>query len=417
MYNKNHYLLHILTSVVIITAPYVNVLFLVRPSHLFGKNAFLFLQLAVVMVVAIALAMSRKGRLHFAVVPALGLLTTTMIVWAFRKIIYVENISLMTLRFFFFWAFAYCFMRLISSRSNPELILVSLVVQGIMVTLTVIANNIFFPGLNVIDGPDGIPVLIYDGERQRGGILGASIAANFLIVSMFSLYFLKKGSFLGKMRPLLMATFMLGVYLNQSRFPIVIMALIGLHYFFISKNKGLMETAGRVSIFAAAIFTFINYLNYISDILLIDNVLKRFSSDGGGRLDKILLGFDVWMENFSSFMFGNSLDKVAQIVNGIQISDNSFILIATQLGFISLGVFIAALWGIFKTARGPVLVFAAYFLLNLNVSNVILWDGYVLSFFAAYAAFAKIYEIRNFRFERTEQIQGFRGGKALGRAF
>ena len=242
----------------------------------------------------------------------------------------------------------------------------------------------FLTGGNValMNGGEALWMIAPRGSRFRetGGLISASLYANFIILGMFVIVFAPRRSPRTLDRRWLLdgialIVMMYGLSLSGSRFPIVAaMVLVAIH---LLRHVSIRAAVPMIAALAA---TGLLMLPFVM------NVLNRFRVEGsGGRVTKAEIGWQLLTETPARLLLGAPLQAQDTATSGgLGLSDNSFYAVLLLFGvpmtsLIGIGVFsILALTTRVKKHL-PILLYLVGVLL---LTNGIYWDIWILYCFA-----------------------------------
>ena len=374
----------IVLGICLLLFPLTNLIYAFYPVSFMGKNAWL-------AIVTIAIVTSyftvllpdfwRGGyfpRQFFELV-LIGMFGCIII--ALRNTIFSESGSLLDSRYIVVGLLYFLFARhAINNNKTANSIGYVLILSALLLASIVIINKHFFPNVVLVTGPDISNIGInLEGFRTRDGLLGSSISANQIVCGIFALVVV--GNFNSNklyVRMLLYSVLLVlcyGVTLSGSRYPQFIagiLALSSFHFLFLSR-QGIIT-------FTVLIGVVIVVMNLTGDIDLSSNF--RFNEDSGGRLDKLYLPAVLLTSSITNFLVGApSVETESAIsVEGNTISDNSYMLVALQLGVPFAVIYYAILIKLLKEklSNKLSLFFFLYMAVGFGLTNCILWDSWFL---------------------------------------
>ncbi|MCG3110373.1 MAG: hypothetical protein MCM46_01000 [Candidatus Manganitrophus sp. SB1] len=363
--------------------PFVNIIYIIYPITFLGKNVWLVAPVLVIMALYLSTLFDvRKGFtvkktdiIFLAIVIAGGL------IFYLRELVYVERRSFLDYRYILApTIFLLVSKRFVNGDKNINFLSSALVLTCFIQAILGILHASFFPELNISFDPDNVKNVefVFDAERTReGGTLGASIYANVIVCGMFLLATKRPTPTSLRSSILLTISIMVMLYavtLSGSRYPIVIAGLLTLTFFINSLSNWRQWVAiGMLAIFSIIWFTNMENVEFYS--------IFRFSEDSGGRIDKLILPFELLIADMFHLLVGASNELTANTYSssGVGISDNSYWLLSLQFGPI-----FALFWFGFVVnllmrdiVNNASFFFLVYFLIGLGITNCILWEPWV----------------------------------------
>ena len=227
---------------------------------------------------------------------------------------------------------------------------------------------ILFPQIN-IDFSTSEPKLIFDGEKQRYGILGGSYPIYIALNGLFLSVFLNKSI---KIQFFTLFVCLLLVIESANRFGLLGLSLFMIHFFYISIIKG----KDQIFLFVLPLLI-LALLPFVETQGIIDRVL--YSTDESIRLQKLLIGIDLVFSQAKGMFFGYPNSYIANFsINNIVISDNSFIHVLAVGGMITL-IFLVLYFVLITRLSTIKFIYLIMFIFSLLITNSILWDYFLLS--------------------------------------
>jgi hypothetical protein len=218
--------------------------------------------------------------------------------------------------------------------------------------------------------------------RESGTLGNATVFSNYIILGFFLNVLLGMRSEHKRTLLLCYATLLImgvALLLAGSRYPLIIAVMLLLIYSGrnMSLRRAVLFWAITLALSATWLWQFAA------------GIIDRSLSDpaGGGRLEKTLLGLRLVGAQFSHLMFGVPLELIssAETSGGFSISDNSYVMV-----LLNFGLPFTVLWliSLYKVLRRTVCIrsngmLLLYFVLGIGITNGILWDVWVLTYFAA----------------------------------
>jgi hypothetical protein len=202
-----------------------------------------------------------------------------------------------------------------------------------------IVHDTFFPEYHYLlfDGSGEYSAdLAFGRTRETGSMISASCYAYVLLTGLMVLAYVDELPFrLSKTQYRLGLFFFLlyGITLSGSRGPIIL-AIITLGSMVFCKQSVVKNIPMRVFIIIISIFLCF-YFGF--DELIQSSVFERTMSEGsGGRYEKLLLGPLLLKQNYYLLTGVPNSVQLATTINGIQLSDNSFVLLFVTFGIVAL---------------------------------------------------------------------------------
>lgn len=373
----------VLIAIIAFIFPLVNMIYIFYPLNFMGKNIWLVIPVLVILVLYLStLANLREGitvkksDVFFLVIMVVG-----GFIFYLRELLYAEQRSFLDIRYIFSpIIFLLVSMRLIKGEKQIHFLSGVLIATCFIQAVLGILHNAFFPEINIRFDPDNAKEmeLIFDAERTReGGTLGASIYANVILCGMFLLT--KKSSSRTPFHTaiLLFISILIMFYavtLSGSRYPIVIAGLLALVFF----SRSLSNWRFWVAMGVFALFSLFLLMNMETVELY---SIYRFDQDSGGRLDKLILPFELLTANILHLLVGASSELTANTfsLSGVGISDNSYWLLSLQFGPIYALLWFGFVVNLVKEniVNNTSFLFIVYLLVGLGITNCILWEPWV----------------------------------------
>ncbi len=373
----------VLIAIVAFIFPFVNILYIFYPINFLGKNIWLVVPILVILTLYLSTVFgAREGiTVQKSDIVFLGIMIFGGLIFYLRELVYTEQRSFLDFRYISApTIFLLVSKRFVKGEKNINFLSGVLIATCFIQAVLGILHAYLFPELNISFDPNNSKDMefIFDAERTReGGTLGASIYANVIVCGMF-LFASKsstQASFRSSILTILSAVVMLyAVTLSGSRYPILIASLLTLIFFSNSLfNWRHWAAIGVLALLSFGLFASMESIEFLS--------ILRFNEDSGGRIDKLLLPFELITANMLHLLVGASNELTANTfsMSGVGISDNSYWLFSLQFGPI-----FAVLWfGFFinllkeNIVNNRSFLFIVYFLIGLGITNCILWEQWI----------------------------------------
>jgi hypothetical protein len=362
---------------IIVLFPFANMLDSINPLRLFGKSAWVVFPVVALGFIYLTTFNKRPVLLSHYEIFAVSLVIVSYLLFIFRDSIYVEGRSYLDFRYIATSALYLGF----ASRmgKNPyalRIIAWSIVWQGLLVSLVFFINVHYFPEIMIISAEDQVSSIIFEGERTRSMLLGASISANQILCAMIVMLAMARRGLFFRNPVFFWCAELLMLYavtLGGSRYP----AFVAI--FIILLSFSLLRYYRYLFAFLGIVICLIISL-YISEETIFYSIV-RMSEDYSSRFSKLLLSIQLLQESAQTFLIGVSSFKVEHTytLDGLMVSDNSYALVALQFGVPFAGFyFILLLNTLRKYALGGMSFFVfCYLLIGLGVTNAILWEPWV----------------------------------------
>lgn len=367
---------------VIVIFPFANLLHMLYPFNILGKSAWVVLPVVIISLFYVYIVIGKKLLVSIPDIVFIALVVLSWLILEVREIAHDELNSYLDMRYI---ATSLLFLLLMQHLPKDAFVLIvvayAVVIQGLLVAATRFINYYFFPSLMVTTGVDGIAFLNTNGELTRDLLLASSMSGNHIVCGMFVLLALKKYKVLkSSISFVIFQLFMMiSVFNTISRFPIAIVIAIFLFSLFYIKLRFLLMIA---------VASLIVYIANNDAGIYIPDFVYRFSEGSGDRLDKFLVSMELIQSSPLNVLIGPSLVEVesAYTHDGNVISDNSYGLIALAFGLpFTLAYFTFLLTICFKNRSDVLsLLFLAYILINLGLTNSILWEPWIFSAFSGF---------------------------------
>ena len=215
---------------------------------------------------------------------------------------------------------------------------------------------------------------VFGTARESGILLGANVYGHFILLGVIAVLF-----GVSRARPLSLRQYALilimgwGLALSGSRFP------IGVCFFlltmFLMRSLSVRSFAFLSAIVAVSMFMLSSLLGHALNRMMVSD----------GRMSKNILALELLTQTPSHFFVGvpNDLVSAAITADGLEISDNSFLLLGINFGIpvalVWIAGFIAVLKRHFSFSKNAFLLVCLTGVLWLN--NAVLWDFWWLYFF------------------------------------
>jgi hypothetical protein len=257
--------------------------------------------------------------------------------------------------------------------------------QGILTSIARIINFYIFPNVMVSRSEIDEVYINTEGQLTRDLLMGSSISGNHIICGMITLLVLFDQRRVVLSYPAFITTqfiLLLGVLNTLSRYPIFVAVIFFLLSVFNVRRAKIKDLFIILVLLVGLVF-----FNIKIGFLDID-FYSRFAEDSGGRDDKLKVAFILLSNSAVDFLIGSPNEMISRTtVNGVNISDNSYGLLAITLGVpFMCCYFVAILKNLYKATAGLISKIAfIYILIGLGLTNCILWEPWVFTAFLCMA--------------------------------
>jgi hypothetical protein len=296
-----------------------------------------------------------------------------------RSGLYSETEDLLKRRYVLtIFAYALVFHHLTLDQKTRELMSAALIIAATMQACIGIVHAHLFSFIQLIPDENDELTLSFDADplREAGTMLSASAFAAILVCGQFVLLGEKRLPLAAKFVLMILLTY--AVTLSGSRYPIAVSALLVLYFL---ATQGAMR-AVSVLLSCGAIFALV--MLWFGGLPFQAKAILRFDEDSGGRFGKLSTTIELLTDHWWHLLIGvpSRLEVMARTIDGLDISDNSYGLLAMQFGLPILIVWVICLFAV--VIRKPTslsgLLILAYFLVNLSLTNSILWEPWLVYF-------------------------------------
>lgn len=358
--------------VLILCYPFIDIFAVLFPVRLFGKSIVLELALLLILVSYIR---SRyiSGRVLFqeADIMVLLFLLASLGVFISRRIVYEAHESYFNYRYFFILFLGLALAEYLSkNRKSLKIISLGIILQGLFTAVLIVINIYFFPHLR-ISSKHG---LISNGIETRDMLLNASMASDLIVCAGFVLLAARQSGLIKLPNLLFWLLLVLMAYatiITGSRYPQLVMGVVLLLAFRYQKGVSRYNMLFILLLLSVLFYYFEAHLKW--DF--------RFDQSSGGRLAKLGLTIHILGQSAWYFLMGapNKIVAMAHTRSGVTISDNSFILVVLNFGFIfSLLFFIYLIKRLKYYVKGFISGgYFIYLILGFGITNCFLWDPWL----------------------------------------
>ncbi|HQS58854.1 MAG: hypothetical protein B7Y56_12510 [Gallionellales bacterium 35-53-114] len=356
--------------------PFVNVLNFALPvDNVFGKSTWLVIPVLALMVGYIW--RFKANNILFAPLDIVLLFVVALagVILAIRYIAFDELNSFLNYRYFatslIYLAIASYFVK---NKMNLRVMSLTIVAAGLAVAVVEAVNFNFFPSVMLSTDDAGVIRLVFDGEKTRSMLLGASISGNQIVCSMFVLVAMIQGNIIRmniwvSWSLLLFMTY--GVSLGESRYPLAVaICLLAFNFFY----QKLQHKKIVVLSFLIVLLT-----SYVSSNFEYPHI-SRINEDSGGRVEKAILGFKILSDSMTNFSIGAPSSQTNDATEGgYGLSDNSYLEVAISFGvpFATAFFFIWFYYISKNVVNNLSLLFFGYLVVGLSLTNCILWESWL----------------------------------------
>jgi hypothetical protein len=369
---KNKYAISII-ALLIVFAPITNLVHQIAPAYLFGKSAWVAIP-AIILAIVFVVNLTKFNRIN-QIACLIGIALLGYLILNMSSLVYGESKNILDYRYILtfpmYLILADFFLRFEDSR---KFLVTALIIQGVIASMIFIINAHFFPNIQIQPDDYGVHEMIFDGERTRNMLLGASTSGNMILIAMFALAFwhFYNQKFINYVFWPLQLCMIYGISLGGSRYPLVSGLCILLFCIFL---KNPLKNLFSLLVTFLCLFGFVT----LSNIEILESF--RFNHDLGGRVEKIQLSLSLIFESATHFFIGLPMTVAANASSpeGYGISDNSYLAIALSFGVPFTFLFFKYLISLnnWKNSDGLYKLFTIYFLFGLGVTNSIYWESYI----------------------------------------
>jgi hypothetical protein len=372
--------------ILVVGFPFANLLHVLYPAWIFGKSAWVVLPVLVVFLAYCYMLVSGKDKVSLFDVTVLFLVICSSKIFLIRWYLYRESINVLDIRYV--WT-SLIFLGFTSKIGKvPRLmdtIGFGVLAQGILTSIARIINFYIFPNVMVSRSEIDEVYINTEGQLTRDLLMGSSISGNHIICGMITLLVLFDQRRVVLSYPAFITTqfiLLLGVLNTLSRYPIFVAVIFFLLSVFNVRRAKIKDLFIILVLLVGLVF-----FNIKIGFLDID-FYSRFAEDSGGRDDKLKVAFILLSNSAVDFLIGSPNEMISRTtVNGVNISDNSYGLLAITLGVpFMCCYFVAILKNLYKATAGLISKIAfIYILIGLGLTNCILWEPWVFTAFLCMA--------------------------------
>ena len=237
-------------------------------------------------------------------------------------------------------------------------------IVGFAISIVQLSSYVLFPNVQIISA-ESLSYIDFEGSFSRDGFLGSS---NSAYVAAFCNFYVVKN--LKNFNLIFFSLVLVSVVaFSDSRNGWVLFGLSYLQYF-----QRMKLSTSIISLISALVI-----FSVFFGSIFIENTRFGSASIGDVRATKYMLGITLWTENLSTFLFGADEEAVrTTFVRGYLFSDNSFIQIGLDYGFVGLLAYIAIFLQFYRK-YGIRLLSSVMIFLALFITNSCLWDFFIMS--------------------------------------
>ena len=375
----------IILTIVIIIAPFQNLLYSIININIAGKNGFIvFTIMLIILGGLINININKYKYIHFFSLVGFFLVGFSIIL--LRGIIYNETNSLLDHRYIYTYIiYILCFKMIVFRTNDLTYIFRIIFISGLMTAIFFTFNKIFIPNY-ILGYGDQVGQILYVEESSRDLLLGSSISANMILISLFSLIKLVKYNAINKYFALIaLIPCVTSISLSGSRYPILICIILTIVII-----KSISETDIVLSILLCIVF-------FISIIYFHDIIFYRFGTENTSRIEKWSVPLSLFINSIISIIIGPSIyeENNATSINGYFFSDMSYLYVAIYFGVPYAIAYFAYLYWQFSSTNysGKNLTFVIYIFINFALTNCIIWEQWVMMCILLSIVFIKDWEI------------------------
>ena len=351
------------------------ILAILFPMTLLGKNIFLIVPFLILFFLIVHFILFRNLKEMVPIILCFGLLITSLLLASIMHLtLYDQSLGFFAYRFLFQIALAAGLTVVMLSsigRDQTYNVVISVIM---LVSLIQGIGYYVFPEISIIKKTvDGASKIIFDGEATRDGLLGSSIVAYHAVLGLFALTNQHRVS---GPNLLFIGFIVLVIFATQTRLAIVFMLIVLLRSVIWKievKELGYWLIGAIIFLIVVSqmegIFTDIN-------VSVLGRFDINFSNDP--RVLKTILSLNLMSDSLSGFLWGLPTETINKAtLGGIQVSDNSFFLIALRFGFIVCVVWIGTTAYLISRFNQLRVLYWIWIFLALFTSNSILWDSFI----------------------------------------
>ena len=163
-------------------------LYIVFPMTLLGKNIFLVGPFFIVFFIIVHFIVFRNFKEMVPTILCFGLLIAFMILVSFMHLIlYDQSLSFFSYRFIFQIALAAGLTVVMLDSIGRDQLYYVLFSVILLVSFIQGTGYYVLPEIQIVKSVDSLPVIIFDGESRRDGLLGSSLVAYHSVLALFAL--------------------------------------------------------------------------------------------------------------------------------------------------------------------------------------------------------------------------------------
>jgi hypothetical protein len=356
-------------AIIVLIAPFQNLLYALANINIAGKNAYLVMTALIIVAGGLINYNRNRDRLKYFLIFIFFMTGFTITV--IRENFYDENYSILDHRYITtYFIYFVCFELINRNIENILFVYKIIYTSGLMAAVIFAVNKLFFPQYIVGYGDSVGQILIVE-ESSRDLLLGSSISANLIIISLFSmLQLLKHGQINRFFTFISLLICGAAIAFSGSRFPISVFILFAT-YIIIRMNE-----SKKIHIIMF-LFIFISIILYYSDL-----IFYRFGAENSSRLEKWSVPIELYSKSFMNVLIGPSTyeENNATSLNGYYFSDMSYLYVSIYFGIFYAVVFYLYLWSRYiKSNYSRInIIFSIYVFINFAMTNSIIWEQWVM---------------------------------------
>ena len=384
----------------VLTYHLMGAVFIFAPLRMFGKSVYALLP-ALFLLVALVWVVSRPPRRELVLwrpfTAAIGVVWWSACVIIARDIVYDEPIRPLNYRYIpLLFVMILLGANTVRQLNRRDLMAKLLVWATFVQALIGIVHSQWFSYINLAAGTDE-PTLSFDAfaTREAGTLFNANAYGSMLFCGMLLLTFYPFRTGLLRrptIQSILIAMLGYAVALSGSRYPMGVAAATAVFFVYCRllsrSNPGLSVL--RLGVVVAALFLAV-LRNFDGRM----DLSRLQDTSSGGRVEMASISLGLLTANFWAPVIGTTTQSVVEARTSDEhaLSDNSYLAIGMQFGFPLLFSWFYVVYAFFRRwlrFAVPLFVFLC-FVIDLLVTNGILWDPwlfyFVLTFFCiAFAA-------------------------------
>jgi hypothetical protein len=385
--------------VLILIAPLANVLHVLLPLYFLGKSLWVAIQLILITMIFLGISLQSKQN-AFNLYGLIVFVFVAFLIISIRNMFYHEDGNLLDNRYIYSVPI-YIFVARYYARieESKKLILKAIILQGILTALVFIVNKFYFPNA-VLSTVDGVPQIIIVDGGSRSLLLGASIAANMMLVGLFAMtyYRVLNGNRTGILPYLFIVfTILFAISLGGSRYPIIVGIGILLFGSFYKTSYKERVTAFSFIVIAISVL-------YSNDI----DLIWRIGKSNEDRFEKITVPIDLLARSPINFLLGPSIleESGTTSAQGFYFSDHSYFFVSIFFGLpfaVFYFIYCARIF-VFRRTDGFQKFYIIYVLIGLSLTNCIIWESWTFVCIFCLAVFEGQAPFHQLHFNRAPRL-------------